>query len=742
MLERLGSAAVRHKWWFLVTWIALLAGLTMIVGSISHETRNSFSIPGTESQRAEDSLIADFPSFTKAGVQVVFQATEGDLKSAENSKAVSEAVTRLGKISGVTSASNPLKFPSSLSDLSKDKTVAISTVTFETSLASVSDTAFDNLQAASEPAVDAGLKVAYSGPLVDLQDPLPPGISEYADALGLGLAAIILLIAFGSVVSMGLPLGIAVSALMASTLVLAILQHFFAIGSINATFGTMLGLGVGIDYSLLVLNRYMQERASGAETLEAVSASVATAGRAVIFAGMTICIAVISLLVFGVPYLSALGLTSAMFVILAVLATLTLLPALIAIAGDKIESIRLPFIAKRTEVDPLDPTALSARWARVVLRHRRVIVPVGLAFLVLLAIPALSADLGFVDDGDDPASSTERQSFDLIAESFGPGRNGPLLVVIELPGTFSEDIKEAKPLLKLVSDISHTNGVSSAFGPIPNHDGDAAIIAVTPDASPSSSETAKLTRDLRDSIIPESIAGTSINATDVSVGGETAVLIDLGDRISSRLLVFMAVVLGTAFLLLMTVFRSLLVPLKAVVLNVLMFLGVYGVMVMAFQWGWLHEVIGTSGALPIESFVPVIVFAVLFGLSTDYEVFLMSRIRECFNESRDPEEAIFEGAATTSRVIISAALIMGAVFLSFVTSPAAVVKMIGLPLGVGILIDAFLIRLTINPAIMRVFGMSAWYLPRWLDRILPTIRIDDEEHPRDEVTHADAVLPA
>ena len=727
MLERLGSAAVTFKWWFLATWIVLFAGFAVLTSSLAHETSNNFRIPGTESQQAEDILVDDFPSFTKASVTVVFTATQGDLTSADNSQAVGDTVAELEKISGVDSVSNPLTLPSSISDLSSDKTVAISVVTFEDPVRSVSDDAFEDLVAASEPALDAGLEVLYNGPLVDVQDPLPPGISAYADEIGLGLAAVVLLISFGSVVSMGLPLATAIAALILSTLTLGILEHFFTIGSINATFGTMLGLGVGIDYSLLLLNRYMQDRSGGADVRSAVIAAVATAGRAVIFAGVTVCIAVVSLFVFGVPYLTILGLTSAMYIVLAVFATLTLLPALIAIAGDKIESVRLPFIRKRTEVDPHDPDSLSARWVHKVLDHRRVVLPGGLLVLVLLAIPASSAQLGFVDDGDDPPASTERQSFDLISEAFGPGRNGPLVVVVELPGTFSGDISEAAPLLTLVAHISRASGVDSALGPIPSRTGDSAIIRVFPTTGPSSSQTSELTLNLRENIIPSAIEGTSIESAEVSVGGETAVLIDLDDRISSRLAIFMAVVLTTAFLLLMVVFRSLLVPLKAVLLNVLMFLAVYGIMVMVFQWGWMRDVVGLSETLPIESFVPVVVFAVLFGLSTDYEVFSMSRIREAFDAHGDPEAAIVDGVTSTARVIASAALIMASVFLAFVTNPSALVKMIGLPLGVGILIDAFLIRLTINPAIMRMFGKWAWFMPGWLNRILPSIRIDAEE---------------
>ncbi len=642
---------------------------------------------------------------------------------------------------------------------------------------------------------------------------MPPGISEYADEIGLGLAAIILLLSFGSVVAMGLPLGTALFALIVSATSLAILEHFVTIGGINVTFGTMIGLGVGVDYSLLILNRYLQDRAAGDDVVTATGAAVNTAGRAVLFAGVTISIAVIALTVFGVPYLSTLGLTSAMFVMFTVLAALTLLPAFIGMAGRHIESIRLPFIKKRSEVDPADPTAFWARWSRLSVHARGLLVPLGVVVLGVIALPALSADLGFIDDGDDPEGTTEREAYDLIAEGFGPGANGPLLVAIDLsPGssgstststtvttsgsttsttststttttapstttnttdatgttdttdatgatdttdatgttvagdsssnplageTVSEiesrleslnlglDRAQIEALAELVVAINRTDGVASALGPIPNQGGTAAVIEVTPTGAPSSSVTQDLTRTLREDVIPNTLTGTSVNPDEVFVGGETAVLIDLTDRISSRLVLFIGVVLLAAFVLLMTVFRSVLVPLKAVLLNVLMFLAAYGIMVAVFQWGWGNGIVGVPETVVIESFVPVIVFAVLFGLSTDYEVFLLSRIREEYDRTGDAEQSVVVGTTTTARVIASAALIMTAVFLSFVTNPAVVVKMIGLPLGLGILLDAFIVRLTIVPGLMRFLGGAAWWMPRWLDKILPTIHIDD-----------------
>ena len=725
MLRRLGSAAARHKWWFIGGWVLVLAGVTVAQSLVSHEAENSFTIPGTESQDALDLLQSDFPEFADASASVVFQATSGTLDDSANSPAVGQTITNLQAIQGVSNVINPLQSPFSLAFLSSNKTIALSTVTFDAQLEDVSPDAFDQIQSATGPATSAGINVQYGGELVDLEDPLPPGISEYADEIGLLLAAVILLISFGSVVAMGLPIGTALGALGLSAGVLAVLEHFFTIGTINATFGTMLGLGVGIDYSLLILNRYLQNRASGQDLVGAVGTTISTAGRAVAFAGLTISIAVIALLVFGVPYLSVLGFTSAMYVALTVIAALTLLPALIGLAGTKVEAVRLPFIKKRSEVDPADPNSFWGRWARLDARGRWLLAPLGLVALAVIAVPFLSADLGFVDDGSDPPSSTERQAYDLIAEGFGQGRNGPLVVAVALPGSGSSDEQsDEQAVATLATDLGRAEGVQQAFPPDTNSAGTASVIEVVPADGPSTEQTKQLVANLRDTVIPQSLAGTSLGADEVFVGGETAELVDLTDRISERLALFLAVVLGLAFLLLMTVFRSVLVPLKAVVLNLLMFLAAYGLMVAVFQWGWAKDLVGVSDTVAIESFVPVVVFAVLFGLSTDYEVFLITRVREEYDRTNDPDRAVEVGLTSTARVIASAALIMTAVFLAFVTNPSVLVKMIGLPLGLGILLDAFVLRLTVVPALLHLMGRSAWYLPRWLNRVVPKVSID------------------
>ncbi len=654
MLSRLGSSAARHKWWFVGAWVLVLIGLIVAGQLAAGETQNDFDVPGTESQEAQDLLTEQFAQFADASATVVFQATTGELTSAANAAGVADSVTALSKIENVRNAIDPLVAPYDSQYLSADSSVAYSTVTFDGSLGDVSTDAFDEIESATEPARAAGLNVQYTGEVVDLEDPVPAGISAYADEIGLLLAAVILLISFGSVVAMGLPLGTALGALAFSAASLAVLEHFFTIGSINPIFGTMLGLGVGIDYSLLILNRYLQNRALGLDVVPAAGSAVNTAGRAVIFAGLMISVAVAALAVFGVPYLSMLGYTSVMYVLVTVIAALTLLPALIGVAGSKVESVRLPFVRRRSEVHPEDPDAFWARWTRFTIRRRMWLVPLGIVVLVAIGIPVRSSQLGFIDDGSDPPSSTERQAYDLISDSFGPGRNGPLVVTVALPGKSSSDeTADEAAMAQLSTDLTATKGVAEAVGPIANSDGTASVIEVIPTTAPSSQETQDLTATIRDEVIPESLAKTSLDADQVLVGGETAVLIDLTDRISQRLVLFIAVVLGIAFLFLMTVFRSLLVPVKAIVLNLLMFLAAYGIIVAVFQWGWGKSLIGLSDTVAVESFVPVVVFAVLFGLSTDYEVFLMSRIREEFDETGDPERGVSVGLMTTARVITS-----------------------------------------------------------------------------------------
>jgi RND superfamily putative drug exporter len=725
MLYRLGHGAARHKWWVIAAWFLVIAGLIAGMAISPGNTKDVFTIPGAESQKAIDLLSDKFPAFSGPTATVVFHDTDGKVTDAAAATAITDSVTAIGKLDHVAGATDPTQAPFSTSNVSSDGTIAYSTVAYDVQMSDLDKEDLDDLEAATDPATKAGLQVEFGGGIVDLFDPPNPGVSEYADEIGLLLALVILVISFGAVVAAGMPIGVALAALCTSAGVLSIFEHFFTIGSLNPVFGTMLGLGVGIDYSLLVVNRYLQDRQQGMSVPEAAGQAIATAGRAVLFAGLMICMATIALAVIGVPYVTMLGFTSAMYVAFTVIAALTLLPALLGLAGRHIESLRVPWKRHQDAAAVATGPTFWGRWATHVRRHPWVFGGVALIGLLLLAVPIKDAMMGFDNDGNLPKSTTQRQAYDLLSEGFGEGVNGPLLVAIDLPGSSSSDIdSDLTAAGSLNTAFEADKDVQSSAGPLPNDDKTAAIINVTPKSGPSSETTTELVKHLRNTVIPDTLSGTTLDASHVYVGGQTAEFIDFDAQIESRLSMFIGVVLLGAFLLLVIVLRSLLVPLKAVILNLLMFCVSMGLITAIFQWGWGRTLLGVDDSAPIESFIPLILFAVLFGLSTDYEVFLVTRIREEYDHNGDARKAVNDGIDSTGRVVASAALIMASVFLSFATNPQIPVKMIGVGLGLGILLDGLVVRLVLVPAILQLMGPAAWWFPRWLDRIVPHIAIE------------------
>jgi RND superfamily putative drug exporter len=725
MLYRLGKGAARHKWWVIGIWVLALVGLAFVGRALPHATKDVFTIPGAESQKAVDLLNERFPVFSGPTATVVFHADSGKVTDADNAAAIESTVENITKLAHVSNVVDPTQ-AAFASFVSSDGSTSYSTVAYDKPIGDLSTETFDDLEKATEPATKAGLQVEFGGEVTDIYDPPNPGLSEYADEIGLLLALIILVISFGAVVAAGMPIGVALAALGTSTGVLIILEHFFTIGSINPIFGTMLGLGVGIDYSLLIVNRYLQDRHRGLDVPEAAGLAVATAGRAVLFAGFMICMATIALAVIGVPYVTTLGLTSAIYIGFTIVAALTLLPALLGLAGRHIESLALPWVKRRRARSDADAKpSFWTRWAITDRRRPWLYAGLGIIVLVLVAIPVKDAQLGFDNDGNLPESTTQRQAYDLLSDNFEAGVNGSLLIAIDLPGASSSDIdSDVQAATTLNTAIGKTDDVASSEGPIPNDDKTAAIIAVTPVSGPSTEATRDLVKELRDDVIPDSLKGTTLDASKVYVGGQTATEIDLDTQVESRLVAFIAVVLGGAFVLLLLVLRSILVPIKAVLLNLLTFLVSLGVITAVFQWGWGRSLLGVDGSAPIESFIPLILFAVLFGLSTDYEVFLVTRIREEYDRNGDPHQAVIDGVGSTGRVVASAALIMASVFLSFTTNTQILVKMIGLGLGLGILFDGLIVRLIVVPSLLQLMGRAAWWFPHWLDKLLPTIAIE------------------
>ncbi|MGZ4759978.1 MAG: MMPL family transporter [Acidimicrobiales bacterium] len=732
MLERLGRGAARHHWAVIGAWVVVAIVLGVVAGRSGGHTKDVFTIPGTQSQQAFDVLQERFPQANGATAQVVFHSTSGPLTGTAEAAAVTATVANLQKVPNVLTATNPTE-ATFAANLSQDQTIGYATVAFDGEVTALPKATFDDLQAAAEPARQAGIDVQYGGAVVDYFNQPQSTISEHADEIGILIAMVILLVALGSVVSMAVPISLALFALGCSTMLLTILEAHITIGQVAPILGTMISLGVGIDYSLFIVSRHRQNLAAGMDVEASVGRSLATSGSAVLFAAITVCIALCGLALIRIPYVTTLGFSAALYVAVTVTAAMTLLPAMLGLLGHKLNSLA---IHHREEPDP--STTLAAKWAHQVARRPIVFCVISLVILLTLAAPLFRIELGFTSDSSAPSDTTQRQAYDLMVTGFGPGVNGPLLVAVALPQAATPGSPEQTALTGLSSAIAATPGVRSASAPIPNSDGTAAIIEVVPTTAPTDPATADLVHALRDDTVPKAVSGGPIAASDVAVGGSTASYIDLTNLIKARLFPFIGGVILGAFLLLMMVFRSLFVPFKAAVMNMLSIGAAYGFVVAVFQWGWGKELIGLQETVPIVAFVPVMMFAILFGLSMDYEVFLLSRIREDFQRTGDSHTSVVNGLASTARVITSAALIMISVFLSFVTNPSPTVKMIGLGMAVAVFVDATIVRMMLVPATMELAGRWNWWIPAWLDRILPNINVDapDPADPPATRTHA------
>jgi len=737
-LERLGRRAVRHRWWFIATWvlIAVVAGGLAI--GLGGTTIDTFAIPGAQSQTALDVLAEKFPSQAGSSATVVFATPDGvDDPSVE--PAIQESITRLGEIEDVTSVSDPYGpagkvIVSNQGPLSGK--VALVTVQFSQPVQELPTDVFDKLQEAVQPAQAAGVRVEFGGAVTDFADKPP---ASNADLIGLLAAAVILLFAFGSVIAMGLPLITALFGLGVGISLITIVAAITDIGTLAPVLGTMIGLGVGIDYSLFIVTRYREGLADGLDVESAAGRSVATAGSAVIFAGCTVVIAICGLAISGIPYVARLGYMAAIVVAVMMVAAITLLPAIIGAIGPRIDRWQVHFGRKKGGDAPAgqadDPTSsIWARWARLVASHAWPFAILGTVILLVLAWPFLSMRLGESDDGNLPSSTTQRQAYDLIAEGFGPGTNGPLLVVVDLPAANDTAATDA-----IETALRATPGVDSVLPPQLNTpDDDVAVIIAFPTTAPDSAETAALVSTLRDEVLPEAIGTTGAKAY---VGGLTAEFIDIGNQIADRLPWFIGAVVFLSFLLLMLVFHSVLVPLTAAVMNLLSVGAAYGAIVAVFQWGWAKDLIGLESVVPIVSFVPMMMFAVLFGLSMDYQVFLLTRVREEYVRTGDTREGVVLGLTRTARVITSAALIMIFVFGAFVLNFSAEVKMFGLGLAFAVLVDATIVRMMLVPSIMEILGDANWWFPKWL-AWLPRLDIDGPPRGRadDDVSRAAPAL--
>jgi RND superfamily putative drug exporter len=735
LLERLGRRAARHHWWFIGAWlVGALVVLVLAVG-LDGKTTDNFRIPGAQSQEALDLLTKQFPAQAGDSATVVFQSSKG-IDDPAVEPAIAASVAALVKIPNVTAVSDPYG-PFGKAITSKNGEIALVSVQYDIQAQQLPKDAFAQLQGATSPATQAGVRVAYGGAVTDYVDQPPQG---HADLIGLLAAVVILLFAFGSVVAMGLPILTALFGLGVGISIINIVAAITEIGTLAPTLATMIGLGVGIDYSLFIVTRYRENRASDMSIEDAVGRSVATAGSAVLFAGTTVVIAICGLAVAGIPYVARLGYMAGIVVAVMMVAALTLLPAIIGVVGNSIDRWKVPSLIHHPDraararkdaggVELTSPRAsVWERWATLVASHAWPFAIFGVAVLLVLAVPFLSMRLGESDDGNLPTSTTQRQAYDLVAEGFGPGTNGPLLVVVALPNA-----NEDSTLTAVSTALAKTPGVQTVLPPQISPDHTVAEIAVLPTTAPDSEQTSNLVETLRHQVLPAAV-GTS--GAQAYVGGLTAAYIDIGNRISDRLPYFIAAVVLLSFLLLMLVFHSVLVPLTAAVMNLLSVAAAYGATVAVFQWGWFKGLIGLQNTVPIVAFVPMMMFAVLFGLSMDYQVFLLTRIREEYDEAGNTRQAVVRGLSRTARVITSAALIMIFVFGAFVLNYSPEVKMFGLGLAFAVLVDATIVRMMLVPSIMEILGDANWWFPRWLG-FLPRIDLEGDRDTEPDSAAAD-----
>jgi putative drug exporter of the RND superfamily len=704
-LYRLGGWAFRRRRTVLLAWITVLGLVIASASAFSGQTNDKFSVPGTESQQAQDLLEQKFPGAGGASARMVFAAPAGEkLTDKENKDAVEASLAQAKQADGVTQVVDPYE----ANTITKDGRIAYADVIYPVPSDQIDDLARDELAATAQPARDAGLQVEFGGAIVT------DDAASNSESFGLMIGFVVLAITLGSLLAAGLPLITAIVGVLLGVTGLTALTGVFDVSETAPILATMLGLAVGIDYALFILSRHRQNLGDGLEPAEAAAQATATAGSAVVFAGTTVIIALVGLTVVNIPFLTVMGLAAAATVTIAVLIAITLLPALLSFFGHRVARVnRVLGLRPRRDRTPRD--SVGTRWARFVTSR-----PLP-AVLVTIAVPALHMKLGLPDGGSKPTSSTERRAYDLLTEGFGPGFNGTLTVVVDAPNLSAQEQKDLAN--KLVDGLEKVPGVAAVTPAQQNEAGDLTIALVTPTTSPASDETKDLVNLLR-SKADDIKQDTGIEAY---VTGTTALNIDTADTLAGALPRYVAVVVGLALLLLMVVFRSILVPLKAAAGFLLSIAASMGLVVWVFQDGNLADLFGVSNPSPIVSFLPILLIGILFGLAMDYEVFLVSRMREAFVHGAKPRDAIVTGFGQSARVVVAAALIMIGVFGGFVLDHDPIVKSIGLSLAFGVLADAFIVRMTLVPAVMALLGRRAWWMPSRLSRLVPNVDIEGEK---------------
>ncbi|MCX5612047.1 MULTISPECIES: MMPL family transporter [unclassified Streptomyces] len=720
---------MRHRLLAVLIWLLALGGTAAAAGTVGAAFSNDYEVPGTESGKANDLLREGFHGQGGDTDTIVWRAPE---RQSARTPGVEQRMTRaldaVAALPGVGSVAGPYgPGPDSAARISPDGRTAYAVVTFDRPADSVPKAqAQAVLDAAKNPATETdGLQVELGGRAIGLTE--APS-AHLAEVIGVAIAALVLFLAFGSLAASLLPIATALVSVGTAYFCITLLGHAMPVADFAPMLGTLVGLGVGIDYALFIVTRHRKGLARGLPVEEAAENAVATTGRAVVFAGATVCIALLGMLVLRLNFLNGVAIAASVTVVLTVAASVTLLPALLSYIGMRALSRRERRKLAAEGPRPEHTTGFAARWSAFVERHPKLLGVIATGVMLVLALPTLFLHLGTSDQGNNPATSTTRQAYDLLAEGFGPGTNGPLTVVARLDGAGDRVAVE-----QLAEALRTTKGVASTGLAVLNRSGDTAVLTVVPDSAPQSRATSDLVDTLREDVIPRAGHG---NSMEIHVGGVTAGYDDFAEVIIGKLPLFVGVVIALGCVLLLLAFRSIGIPVKAAAMNVAAVASSFGVVVAIFQWGWGSELLGLGSAGPIEPFLPVIMVSVLFGLSMDYQVFLVSRMYEEWLETGDNQRAVRVGLAETSRVINSAAVIMISVFLAFVFSGDRIIAMFGIALAAAVALDAFVLRTLLVPALMHMLGGANWWLPAWLDRRLPRISIE----PPDRGPHAK--LPA
>jgi RND superfamily putative drug exporter len=721
VLYRLGRWSMRRRWYVLVAWVLVLGGVATAAVTGGGTLSESFSIPGTESARAQTVLAERFGNqfaqeaaslgrganggSTPATARVILAPPTGttvmDPATAQKAGAF---LAQAGAVAGVTGVSDPFAGRT----IAPNGSALYADVQLDKPTADVPAGTITGLESVVHAAQDAGWRATVSGGPFDPKLKIISG----TESVGVLAALVVLVVTLGSLLAAGMPIVTALLGVgIGATGILAV-SAFTDVSSATLALALMLGLAVGIDYALFILSRYRTLLAEGSAPFDAVGRAVGTAGSAVVFAGVTVVIASAGLTVVGIPFLGTMGLAAAATVAVAVLIAITLLPALLGFAGTRLTPRRV-----RAADNEDDDAIVASGWGRLVTGHPVIVILAGVAVIATLAVPALSLRLGLPDASQSPATSNARQAYELQADTFGPGFNGPLVVLVDSP-----DGGAAKAAATVAEKVGGLAGVALVAPPIPNKAGSAAIVTVIPTGGPNSEQTATLVHAIR----AERTGLESTTSASITITGAAAANIDISAKLAAALPVFLLLVVGLALVLLLVAFRSILVPLTAAIGFLLSVAASFGTTVAVYQWGWLAGVFRVSGPGPLLSFMPVLLVGVLFGLAMDYEVFLVSRMREDFVHGATPRRAVLVGFEHGSRVVLAAAIIMASVFVAFVFGGSTTIAPIAFALGVGILVDALVVRMTLVPAVMTLLGHSAWWLPRWLDRIVPSVDIEGE----------------